>query len=62
MPADTFSDFYRRHVEHCARAGVEPVAPERAVEVLSHLGPLNPSAAFVMGPDVQDGGDDAAKW
>lgn len=42
MPADTFADFYRRYVEQCQRAGVEPVTAERAAELLADLGALLP--------------------
>lgn len=40
MPAEPFADSYRRCVEECQRAGVEPVPADRAAELLAESGAL----------------------
>lgn len=50
MPADSFAAFYARYVEHCQRAGVAPVTPERAAAILAQLAPLALTRAQIIKP------------
>lgn len=57
MSVDTFAAFYARYVEFCTRAGIEPVAPDKAAAILTELGPLAPIPILMPPADRLEGGN-----